>query len=204
MRFCGSKFYTYEKADVGLISKEGERFECKPEKSEIVRELIRLGVVSARSQKRNIMVPFSTKTLKLLLGLISVNENDEWFWLETVLEETAGFCQNNPEICNVCKQVCQKMIEYLDDSNCFLLQRKFVEYAFNDFSDKALDYIKYNLVRMIENKSIDIGFYQTDSEDLKMLLDDDDVNVDPEDQLLKVIDSWIVQHKKRGNGLPNE
>lgn len=65
MRYCNSGLkVSSERSDVAIVSTEGERFEVKPMESSIVPELIRLGVTSPRSLKRNILVPFSSTTVE--------------------------------------------------------------------------------------------------------------------------------------------
>ncbi|CAL2040167.1 unnamed protein product [Caenorhabditis brenneri] len=197
MRFCNSALASIEKCGVSIVSKDGERFEVKLVESEIARELHRLGAVSPRALQMNIMVPFSSITVKYLLGLRNLSdctEEMDWFALENSLQEIAGFGSqpNYPRIKSIKEAFCDHIASTLSDKNCFLIHKKFREFDCPSHADKTMEYILYNLVRMVVvDKIVDVEFFRLPVEELAELLDRDDVNVNSEIQIAVVIDRWI-------------
>lgn len=197
MRFCNSGLTTNEKSDVAIISKEGERFEVKLFESEIARELNYLGAVSPRSLQKNILVPFSSHTVKYLLGLIKVTdciEEEDWFGLEKSLEEIAGFGSqpNYPKIRSIKHAICDHILSTLDDRNCFFLHKKFRQFDCQNHANKSLEYIIYNLIRMVMiDQVVDVEFFRLPPEELTELLDNDSLNLDKELHVVGVIGKWI-------------
>uniref|UniRef100_A0A1I7V013 BACK domain-containing protein n=1 Tax=Caenorhabditis tropicalis TaxID=1561998 RepID=A0A1I7V013_9PELO len=211
MRYCNSGLASIERCDVAVVSTDGGRFEVKLVESEIARELNSLGAVSPRSLKRNIMVPFSSITVKYLLGLTKVSdckEEKDWFALEKSLEEIAGFGSDAsyPKIKLIKESFCDHILSTLSDRNCFLIHRKFRQFDCLKHANKTMKYILYNLVKtrivrkkkeifqirmVVIDKNVDVEFYRLPVEELAELLENDDVNVEKEVQMVEVIDRWI-------------
>ncbi|CAI2354296.1 unnamed protein product [Caenorhabditis sp. 36 PRJEB53466] len=186
----------FDRSDVAVVSTDGCRFELKPLESEVARELIRLGTISPRSLKKNILVPFSSLTVKYLLDttlLKSIEEEEEWISLENAMEEICGFAKQYPKIRTARDTICDLMMSTLSDQNCFLLLKKFNQFDCPLHVAKAFVYIKYNLVRMVLiERTVDMEFFRLPPEDLKMLLDADDLNVDKEVQVAEMANKWIA------------
>uniref|UniRef100_A0A8R1E2E4 BACK domain-containing protein n=1 Tax=Caenorhabditis japonica TaxID=281687 RepID=A0A8R1E2E4_CAEJA len=195
MHFCANGLKTFERSDVAAISTDGDRFELKPVESEISRELIQLGAVSPRLPKRNVLVPFSTFTVKYLLGLTQIRsceEESDWFQLEKTLEEITSYAKKFPVIRSMVEAICDHMLSTLNDQNCFILHKKLSEFDCEKHVAKTLEYIKYNLVRMVVfEKTVDVEFFRLTAEDLQMLLNCDDINLDKEIHIAEVVNKWI-------------
>ncbi|PIC33806.1 hypothetical protein B9Z55_013658 [Caenorhabditis nigoni] len=198
MRFCNTQFVSVERSDVAIVSKDGHRFEVKLAESEIARELNCLGAVSPRALQKNILVPFSTNTVEYLLGLNNVSdctEEKSWFGLEKALEEIAGFGSqpNYPKILTIKNAICDHMLSTLSDRNCFLLHKKFRQFDCPIHANKTVEYILYNLVRMVTvDKIVDVEFFRLPVEELAELLNNDEINVDREVKIVEVIGKWIA------------
>ncbi|CAB3403975.1 unnamed protein product [Caenorhabditis bovis] len=191
MRYC-RQIETYERCEAALLSTQGYRLPVNPLKSELIRELLRLGSVSPRSMRRDVMVPFSTETLQILTGEIELKPDTIFEQnYEKILNEIAGFAMQYPEIGKIKNKICEILVKECQDSSCVTLHRKMIEYGCANLATKPFEYLKYHLVRMVSQRTIDVQFYRIDFDDFSKILDDDELNVENELDLLQVIEAWI-------------
>ncbi|CAD6186589.1 unnamed protein product [Caenorhabditis auriculariae] len=190
-----------EDYDLSLVSREGLRIPLKGVLKPSMVEMARLGVVEKNVFRKNILLPFSSNTLKWLCELEDREpelNGREWLRLESQLEETCQFAEQSPHVRRLREQALGKMLGQLSGSNCFLMLLKCSQHGSNQHLNTVKRFLLYNMARLVLKDGVCTNFYRLTSGLLYELLADDRLNVESEDQVAEMIQRWAdVESKER-------